>query len=169
MLEDGWLTLDEQTDVLATLRHTLRCTKAAKDDAAEWKFAIVGLHNAFQGAMVCHLSGTAGLGALQKSSIKAALDWHDQDRKGIAGDYPNEKLADAHELFNRLTGVAEARERAGPTLEVSNEDRKAFEKLHELRTGLAHFFPKGWSIEISGIPSMFSRISNIVTSVRHLT
>lgn len=81
MMASG-LRVDERTDVLISLSLCLRCLKSLGDDPGFWKWAILSLHNALQGAMVCHLSGTAQLGALSDKSDDDWLAWHERDRRG---------------------------------------------------------------------------------------
>jgi hypothetical protein len=71
---DIWLRIDEQTDVVVSLSECLHCIRKLGEEPAFWKWAILSLHNALQGAMVCHLSGTAQLGALGEESIKRRSD-----------------------------------------------------------------------------------------------
>ena len=60
-----------------------------------WKWIIIAAQSAVQGALVCALSGTAGIGALTKDLQSAWLAWFDT-RKGPA---PDEKLADFKTLL----------------------------------------------------------------------
>src|SRR5688572_4047231 len=121
-----WLRIDERSDVLASLSLCLNCLASATAEPATWKWAILSLHNGLQGAMVCHLSGTAQLGALDKESVMKWLEWHERDRRGEikriskgidelgipvfqfatrADQPPKEWLADTRELFRRLYNV----------------------------------------------------------------
>lgn len=80
--DEDWLRIDEQTDVIVSLAGCLHCIGKVQDEPAFWKHVIVDLHNALQGAMVCHLSGTAQVGALSKKSAGKVYEWHENDRKG---------------------------------------------------------------------------------------
>jgi hypothetical protein len=64
MVDSNWLQIDERSDVLVSLSACLICVSECGRNPGLWKWAILALHNAVQGAMVCHLSGTAQLGAL---------------------------------------------------------------------------------------------------------
>jgi len=144
------------------------------------------MHNAIQGAMVCHLSGTAHLGALTDKCIDAWLDWHERDGRGeikrikigtneqgiseyrfaTAKDFPpDEKLADANVLFKRLYGQNNRRERGGAILSISTAQRESFRRLHDLRNGFTHFTPKGWSIELSGLANIFLDMVDVLDQI----
>ena len=182
-----WLEIDESTDVIASLTVCNKCLVEVAAEPAFWKWAILSLHNALQGAMVCHLSGTAQLGALRSDTVEAVLAWHERDRRGEIGrisegldelgihkfrfatnhDYPPvEKLADATELFRRLQNVDRRCEGgAGAIIEISADERRSFCRLHELRNEFTHFTPKGWSISLDGLPSMLLDVLGVVDKV----
>jgi hypothetical protein len=182
-----WLRIDERTDVLSSLSLTMNCVDRLKDDPALWKWAILSLHNALQGAMVCHLSGTAQLGALSDKSVKEWLDWHERDRRGEIKriddgvdelglpkikfarkeDYPpNDRLADAKELFARLyTEKKRCEGGAGAVIIVTQSECDSFRRLHDLRNEFSHFTPKGWSIELVGLPGIFIDIVGVLKKI----
>jgi hypothetical protein len=56
--QDDWLRIDEQIDVLASLSLCLKTLGMVADDPTQWKWTILSMHNALQGASVCHLSGS---------------------------------------------------------------------------------------------------------------
>lgn len=182
-----WLRIDERADVLASLSLCLRCLSVVNSEPELWKWAILSLHNALQGAMVCHLSGTAQLGALTNNSVDAWLDWHERDRRGEIRRIsdgadelglpktrfatnedipPNDRLADANELFKRLYDEDKRREGgAGATLEIGKVQRASFRQLHDLRNEFSHFTPKGWSIELSGLPHIFLNMIDVLDKI----
>ena len=181
---NDWLTVDEATDVVASLRHTFHLLKLVPTDLAVWKWVILSVHSALQGAMVCHLSGTANLGCLSALSADAWLNWHERDRRGEinwidlginefgrpslkpatkADCPPREYLAKPSELFERLRMPNKRRESGvGEILQISGAQRRAFKKLDELRNQFTHFSPMGWSIEIAGLPTMCSEILSVI-------
>jgi len=136
--------------------------------------------------MVCHLSGTAGLGAQSRKTVKDCLAWQERDRRGEikwedrgvdewgipirrparAEDYPpKERLADTKELFKRLYDVSKRHETAGAVLEIDESERDAFRRLHDLRNDLTHFTPKGWLIEIAGLPQIFLNVLAVLEKI----
>jgi len=182
-----YLRIDERTDVLASLSVCLRCVGSVKTEPRVWKWAILTLHNALQGAMVCHLSGTAQIGALSDNSADAWLAWHERDRRGetkrisVGTDElgipktkfatkddrpPAEKLADAETLFKRLYNEQKRRELgAGKVLDIKVTQRRSFRHLHDLRNDFSHFTPKGWSIELTGLPVIFLDALDVIEEI----
>ncbi len=182
-----WLQVDERTDVLASLSLSLRCLERLSDDPALWKWAILALHNALQGAMVCHLSGTAQLGALSERCVKEWLDWHERDGRGDIKridegvdelglprtklarkeDHPpTDRLADAKELFARLYTEGKRLEGgAGAVIGATQHECESFRRLHNLRNEFSHFTPKGWSIELGGLPGIFLAMVRVLEKI----
>lgn len=185
--DDTYIVFDEFSDFLNSLAMCIRCLKALNEDKTMWKWAIISLHNALQGAMVCHLTGTAGVGAGRRDYTKKMMEWHDRDRRGeirrkplgetILGiqshkivdskDFPPvEKLARAKELFVRLSDESKRIEReVGAIIRVTENQKRAFEKLDVLRNDFSHFTPKGWSIEVSGLPTIFINLINLIETI----
>lgn len=181
---DNWIYVDEASDVELSLRHLNLCLRAVEQDARYWKWAIISVHNALQGAMTCHLSGTANVGCLDRKSFEAWYVWNEKDRRGeinwIHGEpdelgisvrrpatkddaRPKEFLAKPHELFRRLYAPRHRIEPGcGAILEISNQQRRSFKMVNALRNEFAHFLPKGWSIEVSGLPDALSDLLKII-------
>ena len=134
--------------------------------------------------MVCHLSGTAQLGALTRSNAAKWLEWHDRDRSGeirrvqqgvdefgsLIGRIerqedqpPRDYVANASELFDRLSSASKRIELGcGGIIPVTREQRTAFKRLHRLRNELSHFSPKGWSIELQFISESIDTLLDVL-------
>jgi hypothetical protein len=97
--------------------------------------------------MVCHLSGSAQLGALANSNFKSALAYLNdpQSNKQV-----KPFLATPTELLNRLGDDEAKLEVAGDAIVISDQEKRAYEELNKLRRQLIHFNPSGWSIQIEG-------------------
>ncbi|MBC7151407.1 MAG: hypothetical protein H5U22_18655 [Rhizobium sp.] len=179
--QNSWLRIDEQTDVIASLLVCLLCIEKVNEEPMLWKQVIVSLHNALQGAMVCHLSGTAQMGALDNRSWSKTYEWHERDRAGkiefdvvhvdgrpvrraksAQDEFPSQRLAAANTLFSRLHDEGNRREAAGCIIETTEEQAKSFERLHTLRNGFSHFTPAGWSIELAGLPKICLDCLNVI-------
>lgn len=163
--EDGeiYLRVDEGEDVLGSLEHCKYCLAGITDEPSHWKWLIISLHNAVQGAMVCHLSGTAQLGALEKKSASRWLDHLTGSR--CPRPAPREHLADFIELLSRLSSPDRRLELAGSIIEVTENRRRSLKKLNDLRRNFTHFTPKGWSIELSGMPKIIEDAIAIIEDI----
>ncbi|MEX0954113.1 MAG: hypothetical protein WDZ83_02745 [Rhizobiaceae bacterium] len=178
MADGDWLRIDERTDVLVSLIECIECIRRVSEEPAFWKWAILSMHSALQGAMVCHLSGTAQLGALSKKSWVETIEWHEKDHQQAAGDdaieserkperdaFPDQRLADPATLFERLYRKTKRCEGAGEPLEVMPAQRSSFRRLNNLRRQFAHFAPAGWSIELAGLPRMLLDVLAVIDAI----
>ena len=182
----GYARTDERRDIVASLEHCALSLIRAKETDGAWKWVILSLHSALQGAMVCHLSGTAQLGALTKDSADQWLQWHENDRSrdlehssdgaknlgnfGSSKDFdrgqPAERVASAPELFRRLRcSSARIEYQCGAVQKITASQIKSFRRLHRLRNEFTHFHPKGWSIEIHYMKTAIANVLDILTSI----
>ncbi len=179
-----YVEIDECHDVLASLEHCSLSLKQTQQSDRAWKWVVLSLHSALQGAMVCHLSGTALLGALEKKSAEKQVEWDERDRRGEIQYVqkgidefgtpimhiknkkdrpPQEFVASADKLFSRLSCSSKRIESAcGEILEITEGQKIAFRRLHNLRNEFSHFRPKGWSIELKYIEDIIEDILNII-------
>jgi hypothetical protein len=170
-----YLTTDEQDDVLVSLSEVLhQLERIASGDIHCWKWAIIATASAVSGALTCNLSGSMQVGGMQQEDAKmmiAAL------QKDAASEMPKRpRLASPNDLLKRARRYDKRIERAGPVLEISHQQKKSFKTLFDLRNCFLHFEPLGWSIEISGVPSILHDVLQIVGqtsedgwSFRHLS
>ena len=181
---EPYIRFDECLDVLASLEQCARSLDEAlqlRQDRA-WKWVILSLHSALQGAMVCHLSGRANLGALSKENAKKRLEWIKKDLDGeitkIQDDVdgvpimrikkkkdrpPSDYLAKPSELFKKLSLPPSSRmEDAGGIISITKKQEQSFECLNELRNEFSHFSPKGWSIRRSSLGEMINDILDVL-------
>ena len=142
-----YVRFDEREDVIASMELLTLLIPLANKTPRYWKWIIIAAQSAVQGALVCALSGTAGIGALTKDLQSAWLAWFDTRK----GPVPDEKLAD----FKTLLKWARDPKILSPPLKLTTSQIRDLLKLHtHLRNNFTHFTPKGWSIEIAGLPRM---------------
>lgn len=162
-MKQSWVTTDEGSDVVGSLDHCKRSLGLVLETPSEWKWAVIALHNAVQGALVCHLAGTALVGHLSPNSAKEWLAWLNGGRLGPA---PREYMADPTTLLKRVSGgERRIEDGCGQTIEITREQQNAFESLNELRRDFAHFNPKGWSIQLDGLPRIFRGCLEIISQI----
>ena len=160
---NAFVRADECQDVLGSLETCAFSLAQARRSERAWKWVVLSLHSALQGAMVCHLSGTERLGTLQDRDATEWREWNDrsiQEGGEDAGDPPPERLADANELFKRLhRSAARIEDGCGGVISITEQQKISFKWLHELRNGFSHFSPRGWSI---GLPGTKQAINNVL-------
>ena len=108
--------------------------------------------------------------------MRGEINWIEQlaDEFGIpsrrpasnADRAPRTYMATPQTLFARLSKEKLRFESGcGAVLSVTPDQRRSFKKLNELRNQFAHFTPLGWSIEVSGLPKIFSDIIEIISLI----
>ncbi len=162
--------------MLASLEEVRHQVERALGDPKQWKWAIIAMCSALNGALVCHLTGSAGIGALNKKCAVETLKALNDDKPE---EIPKPWLAYPKTLLQRSQRREQPDTRiesAGPQIMVSKCQKTAFDTLFDFRNELIHYKPSGWSIEVSGFPSLFWSCLEIILRVndagygfRHLT
>lgn len=129
-----WLRTDEVEEFIGALEHVACLACTVSESSLQWKWLILALHNALQGACTCALRGTdtAGITMLTKESAKAVWHWLDvESRKDPHPPKPDEKLATMMDLYRR---VQKARYLEEPyRLRSHHQMNKDIRKLNYLR------------------------------------
>ncbi len=161
----------ESEDVLGSLRHLKLSLAQADLDPQAWKWVVLSLFSAVQGAIVCHASGTTQIECLKQHSAEQTLAW----LRNLSGPMPDELLASPEVLFKRMNGTFTDFPPYGGVIQTDHQTDKTFRRLKDLRDGLSHFSPKGWSIEkafiAEAIPPLLKLIAEIQArgwAFRHL-
>lgn len=162
-----YIRTDEAEDVLGSLRHVLRTSLFLADDPQSWKWAILALHSALQGACVCHLTTTAApIGALTKKSTYEWLQYLETSRTVTGLSAPQTQIMPLPDL---LKAVRKEDSAGGPgegSVALDDKDLTFLIKIHEqIRNRFVHFSPHGWSIEVSGIPRFANLVARIIEDV----
>jgi hypothetical protein len=156
-----YVHFDEIEDVLSSVDLVALTAPLVRTNPSFWKWVIIGAHSALQGAMVCVLADTTGTGALMQKSAAKMMAWLSK-RERSRGTAPPERLAEFDVLLARCLAACPN----GDPLILTPEQLQDIRGLHQgFRNNFAHFTPKGWSIEKSGLP----RITGVaIGTVRQL-
>ncbi|MBV6631608.1 MAG: hypothetical protein KI792_01100 [Alphaproteobacteria bacterium] len=182
-----YLETSEYDDFLNSVMSSKKFLKLARKNLHYWKWFAVSIHNALQAGMVCHLSGSAGLGANDMRRVKEQLEWHERDRKGeiekevVGRDefdlpvfqvknpkdcYPDDRLADPKTLLNRMGKQAKRVEHgAGSIIPISQKHLKSWASICSLRNNFVHFSPSGWLIEVDLIKIHSRELIDIIQCI----
>ena len=145
-----YIRFDEVEDVLSSLDLLALISARITREPSYWKWVIVSSHMALQGAIVCVLAGTSSLPVLDKNSGRLMADWLDKRQ----GQIPDDRLADFGTLLDR---AQDKQFTDGNPLALTAQRKKDILRLHRhFRNDFAHFTPKGWSIEVAGLPRIIS-------------
>lgn len=157
-----WIRFTQRSDVLSSLRQLNRSLIDTQADPTAWKWALISLFSALQGAAVCNLSGSVQIGALTQKS--ANQTYASLTSGNLSGRF-KERLADPATLIFRLSGAEKRLEEAGPNISISASQLKSFQLLQSLRNQFAHYSPMMWSIEKAGLPQLGLDLLSIIKDV----
>ena len=161
--KEQWYRTDEQRFALATAQFARQCFVSLRTDREQLPWTIIALHGATQAAMIAHLTGTAGLGALSKTSAIELLSALNGE-----GAYPDSlHVAPFLQLVRRLRSAKNQIEVAGAPVELTGAELRSLKLLNALRNDFIHFSPRGWSLEISGLPVLGQACVTIMRGVCH--
>ena len=165
---ENWIQTDEAEDVAGSIRHVIRAAQFVGEDSLAWKWVVMALHSALQGACVCHLTTTAApVGAVTERN---AGDWLAYFEDSLTD--PNAKPPKTHlmRLPDLLTAVrkphsaGDCSNAAG--VAISESELRWLRRFHkDIRNQFVHFEPMGWSIEVSGIPEIAKVVARIIGEI----
>lgn len=162
----NFVITDERKDVISSLQMTLTAIQLAHDNTIYWKWVVLALHSSLQGAMVCHLNRSDGLGAIKDGDVRKWYEWYNSGRNG---QEPKTRLALPTDLFKWISDPNRTPNSViWKPISTSTSRQKAFTLLHELRNSFTHFQPASWSIEIAGLPNMTSEIISIIDQINQV-
>lgn len=144
-----WLRTDEHEEAVSALEMVAESSAMVLEDCYRWKWVLIATHNALQGFMVLALRQGNGLKAL-KDHI--AAKWLKAYREG--GEYPNEQLDTFLNLYKKVKSDQMICFVHSKSFVANHEHDKAVKKLNSLHNEFIHFVPKGWSLELVGLPTI---------------
>ncbi len=141
-----WFRFEKTENVLCAIDLCAELALRIEEQHLYVKWLIIATHDMLQGAMVCALSGSANIGALDKKSQKEFLKWHKESLQNPNTEYnTQERLADFKELFRRVRKHTLGCEGSAVFSEQVKDD---LYYLHdELRNNFVHCNIDFWSIE----------------------
>jgi len=146
-----YLRTDEAEEAISAIEMVSESVAGAKADIYRWKWALIALHSAVQGFMVLALRGSNGLAVLKDDVAAAWLDAHDKNLL-----LPEERLDNYENLYKKAKGDRMLIYGHSKRFVPSGSQGGSINKLKDLRDDFIHFVPKGWSLEISGLPRIFA-------------
>lgn len=165
---ERWIQTDEAEDVAGSVRHAFRTASFLADDAQAWKWALLSLHSALQGACICHLTTTAApVGALTRQNTREWLEFFERQRTDRSVQMPKTHLLNLPDLLKAVRKPHSAGDRSNPLgVTISDAELVWLRGIHgEVRNQFVHFEPTGWSLEVSGMPQLGRVISRILNEM----
>lgn len=161
-----WIRTNEAEDVVGSIRHTIRSVQFVGEDPLAWKWVALSLHSALQGACVCHLTTTAApVGAVTKRNAAEWMEFFNERHVNPTMELPKTELMTLPELLKAARKPNSAGN-GSDGVEISDSELSWLRRFHEdIRNQFVHFEPKGWSIEVSGIPEIAQLVARIIGEI----
>ena len=168
---ERWIQIDEAEDVVGSLRHVIRTAQFVGEDQLAWKWVVLALHSALQGACVCHLTSTAApVGAVTERNAAEWLAYFEDSRSNPNARAPKTDLMGLPDLLAAVRKPYSAGDRSNAAgVELSDSELSWLRRFHEVfRNQFVHFEPIGWSIEVSGIPEIAKLVVRIIEDIMQI-
>jgi hypothetical protein len=173
-----WLSTDETVEAVTSLEMVSETLPKVIDDVRYWKWVLIALHNALQGYMVLALKGTDSFNVLTPECQK---QWMEADRRDDKV-WPERRLDSFQNLYKKIkkgrkrydedAKLGRSSSRGPDDLMLMFVDSQPFkprgtqtksvEMLRILRNDFIHFLPKGWLLQVSGLPRVVSDCIDII-------
>ncbi|HVJ00455.1 MAG TPA: hypothetical protein VM657_15465 [Sphingomonas sp.] len=165
---ENWIQTDEAEDVAGSIRHVIRAAQFVGEDSLSWKWVVMALHSALQGACVCHLTTTASpLGAVTEQNACKWLAYFEDSRTNPNARPPRTHLMVLPDLLTAVREPHSAGDRSNAAgVTISESELYWLVRFHkDIRNQFVHFEPMGWSIEVSGIPEIAKLVARIIGEI----
>jgi hypothetical protein len=140
--EEQWLRLSEEENAIDYLEKAAFFIKESSANNNHWKWVIIGLHGALYGFAIAACRGTDSRSVLTKKGRLISF-WQALKRC----EDPNHMKMLAHSKHLILS-------------EKQKDSIKALKS--EFRNEFEHFKPKGWSIEVHGMPEIAIDVLKVI-------
>lgn len=142
-MTDHWFHTDEKEDIITSLEMLADSLNRVEDNSAMWKWAIIATHSTLQTAIGLHLRTSNNFLVAKQKDAEAWLRAHEEGTS-----YPEMMMDTFPNLYLKL----KQNEIEGFKFKPRGSQGRSIKKINRFRNEFIHFMPKGWSIEISGMP-----------------
>ncbi|WP_427912852.1 hypothetical protein ACPWT1_19840 [Ramlibacter sp. MMS24-I3-19] len=145
----AYLRTDEREEAVRSIEWAALQAAQLKEDPYLWKWVLISLHNAVQGFLVLALCRGNGLLTL---TPKSAERWMKAYESGEA--FPPDRLDDFLSLYAKAKDQENFHMFGSGAFRPGLTHDRSMALLNEFRNMFTHFTPKGWSLELAGLPSI---------------
>jgi len=160
-MSDEYIRFHEHSDFVVSMELVHELLLRVKAEPEVWKWVLLAAHNGLQGAMVCTLHGTAGLGALSDDCFAKCHAWL-EDRSEKRPPEPKRFLAKFPDLLKRIADQNWMSEFGGSAIVLNEDELWHLKLLNRLRREFTHYDPRGWSIQAIGLPRVVAVAVGVV-------
>lgn len=153
-----YLRTDEEAEAANAMEMAARFSDDLEHDARLWRWVIIALHNAAQGLMVLSLRHGNGLLGLKDECFKQWMEAHENQIP-----YPVEKLDSYLNLYRKVKDTETGQVCGNQRFVAKGAEGGHIKRLNSLRNEFIHFTPKGWSLEVDGLPQICRDVSRLIS------
>ncbi|MFM9912157.1 MAG: hypothetical protein ACKVN9_01305 [Methylophilaceae bacterium] len=157
MRNKKYLRTDEHEEAVRSLEWAELQARLILDDPYYWKWVLISLHNAAQGFMVLALWNGNGLLSLKPKVAKQWLEAYESDKP-----FPTEQLDKFLNLYAKVKDSSNFSYCGSAAFIPSSTHDESFKHLNEFRNEFIHFTPKGWSLQLLGLPKMALDVLDLI-------
>lgn len=144
------LRTDEEAEAAEALCMASRLADELDRDLSIWRWVIIALHSSLQGFMVLSLRHGNGLLALSDRSYAEWMEAYENE-----GPYPKKEKLDSYlGLYKKIKSEKIGQVGGNERFEPKGTEGRSIKKLDAIRNDFIHFTPKGWALEVDGLPSI---------------
>lgn len=153
-----WFKTDEREESVSSLELVRDASALVSNNLFQWKWVVIALHHALQGFMVLSLRNGNNFRVLPEKLANKCYEAHRANKP-----WPKEYLDSFPNLYKKVKNeeymcfFIHSKK-----LPQSDDNDWCVDKLLELRNKFIHFVPKGWSLEVSGLPNICLTIIGII-------
>jgi hypothetical protein len=143
----GYLRTNEHEEAVRSLEFAQTQARLILSDPYHWKWVLISLHNAVQGLMVLALWNGNGLLSLRDKDAEKWLEAYRND-----APYPSSKLDNFMNLYKKTKDKSNFATMGSEAFRADSSHNTSMKRLNDFRNDFIHFTPKGWSLELAGLP-----------------
>lgn len=155
-----YLRTDEEFEAANAMQMAARFASNLAEDLHLWRWVIIALHNAAQGVMVLSLRHGNGLLALSDESYSAWMAAYEKNETP-----PPEKLDNYLNLYKKVKHKDWGQMSGNIRFVPAGTESGDLKRLNSLRNEFIHFTPKGWSLEVDGLPRIALATARLISFI----
>ena len=153
-----YLRTDEESEAANAMQMAAQFASGAAADQHLWRWIIIALHSAAQGAMVLSLRHGNGLLALSDENYAAWMAAYEKSETP-----PPEKLDNYLNLYKKVKRREWGQISGNTRFVPIGTEGGDIKRLNSLRNEFIHFTPKGWSLEVDGLPRIALATARLIS------
>lgn len=161
-----YLRTDEELEAANAMHMTAEFAYGLEANLHLWRWVIIALHNAAQGIMVLSLRHGNGLLALTDESYAAWMSAYEKNETPPPEKLdtpPPEKLDTYLNLYKKVKHKECGQIGGNSRFIPHGSEGGDIKRLNSLRNDFIHFTPKGWSLEVNGLPRICLATARLVS------